>query len=57
MPVSRSDSEADLDDDACTMIERSISVSGRILSRVLDDLQKMGYVSRRLEEDAPVAAL
>jgi DNA-binding HxlR family transcriptional regulator len=37
-------------------LKRSTDASGRTLSRVLDDLQEMGYVSRRLEEDAPVAA-
>jgi DNA-binding HxlR family transcriptional regulator len=37
-------------------LKRSTGASGRTLSRVLDDLQEMGYVSRRLEEDTPVAA-
>jgi DNA-binding HxlR family transcriptional regulator len=37
-------------------LKRSTDASGRTLSRVLDDLQEMGYVSRRLEEDTPVAA-
>jgi len=84
MPVPKSDSEAELSDDACNVIDslsqlgskwrlvvlydlqqgekrfnelkRSTGASGRTLSRVLDDLQEMGHVSRRLEEDAPVAA-
>ncbi|MFB6107242.1 MAG: winged helix-turn-helix transcriptional regulator [Haloplanus sp.] len=36
-------------------LKRSTGASSRTLSRVLDDLQEMGFVSRRLEEDAPVA--
>ncbi|WP_232685950.1 winged helix-turn-helix transcriptional regulator [Halobacterium zhouii] len=36
-------------------LKRSTSASSRTLSRVLDDLQEMGFVDRRLEEDAPVA--
>ncbi|QZP39401.1 winged helix-turn-helix transcriptional regulator [Halobaculum magnesiiphilum] len=36
-------------------LKRSTGASSRTLSRVVDDLQEMGYVSRRLEEDAPVA--
>lgn len=36
-------------------LERSTSASSRTLSRVLDDLQEMNFVDRRLEEDAPVA--
>jgi DNA-binding HxlR family transcriptional regulator len=36
-------------------LKRSTSASSRTLSRVLDDLQEMGFVHRRLEEDAPVA--
>lgn len=36
-------------------LKRSTDASSRTLSRVLDDLQEMGFVSRRLEEDAPVA--
>ena len=31
------------------------TASARTLSRVLDDLEEMGFVERRLEEDAPVA--
>jgi DNA-binding HxlR family transcriptional regulator len=36
-------------------LKRSTGASSRTLSRVLDDLQEMGFVDRRLEEDAPVA--
>lgn len=36
-------------------LKRSTSANSRTLSRVLDDLQEMGFVTRRLEEDAPVA--
>jgi len=36
-------------------LKRSTDASARTLSRVLDDLQESGFVSRRLEEDAPVA--
>ena len=36
-------------------LKRSTSASSRTLSRVLDDLGEMGFVNRRLEEDAPVA--
>ncbi|WP_174261579.1 winged helix-turn-helix transcriptional regulator [Halogeometricum borinquense] len=36
-------------------LKRSTGSSSRTLSRVLDDLQELGFVSRRLEEDAPVA--
>ncbi|WP_255149379.1 winged helix-turn-helix transcriptional regulator [Halorarius halobius] len=36
-------------------LKRSTDASSRTLSRVLDDLQEMGFVERRLEEDAPVA--
>lgn len=36
-------------------LKRSTDASSRTLSRVLDDLQEMEFVSRRLEEDAPVA--
>ncbi|QIB75997.1 helix-turn-helix transcriptional regulator [Halogeometricum borinquense] len=36
-------------------LKRSTGASSRTLSRVLDDLQEMGHVERRLEEDAPVA--
>ena len=36
-------------------LKRSTGSSARTLSRVLDDLQEMGFVDRRLEEDAPVA--
>jgi DNA-binding HxlR family transcriptional regulator len=36
-------------------LKRSTGASSRTLSRVLDDLQEMGFVTRRLEEDAPVA--
>jgi DNA-binding HxlR family transcriptional regulator len=36
-------------------LKRSTDASARTLSRVLDDLQETGYVTRRVEEDAPVA--
>ncbi|SMP23734.1 transcriptional regulator, HxlR family [Halobellus salinus] len=36
-------------------LRRSTDASSRTLSRVLDDLQELGFVNRRLEEDAPVA--
>ncbi|MFD1588753.1 winged helix-turn-helix transcriptional regulator [Halorientalis brevis] len=36
-------------------LKRSTDASSRTLSRVLDDLQEMGFVTRRMEEDAPVA--
>jgi len=36
-------------------LKRSTDASARTLSRVLDDLQELGFVDRRLEEDAPVA--
>ena len=36
-------------------LERSTGASSRTLSRVDDDLGEMGFVHRRLEEDAPVA--
>jgi len=36
-------------------LKRSTGASSRTLSRVLDDLQELGFVDRRLEEDAPVA--
>jgi len=37
-------------------LKRSTEASSRTLSRVLDDLEEMGFVARRLEEDAPVAS-
>jgi len=36
-------------------LKRSTDASARTLSRVLDDLQELGFVTRRVEEDAPVA--
>ena len=36
-------------------LKRSTDANARTLSRVLDDLQEMSFVERRLEEDAPVA--
>jgi DNA-binding HxlR family transcriptional regulator len=36
-------------------LKRSTDANSRTLSRVLDDLQEADLVSRRLEEDAPVA--
>ena len=37
-------------------LKQSTDANARTLSRVLDDLEEMGFVERRLEEDAPVAA-
>jgi len=36
-------------------LKRSTDASSRTLSRVLDDLQDVALVSRRIEEDAPIA--
>ena len=36
-------------------LKRSTDASSRTLSRVLDDLQGTDLVSRRIEEDAPIA--
>jgi DNA-binding HxlR family transcriptional regulator len=36
-------------------LKRSTGASSRTLSRVLDDLRESDFVTRRLEEDAPVA--
>ncbi|WP_084383858.1 winged helix-turn-helix transcriptional regulator [Halalkalicoccus paucihalophilus] len=36
-------------------LKRSTGTSSRTLSRIVDDLQELGYVSRRLEEGSPVA--
>ena len=36
-------------------LKRSTDANARTLSRVLDDLEEMSFVERRLEEDAPVA--
>ncbi len=36
-------------------LKRATGANARTLSRVLDDLGEMGFVNRRLEEDAPVA--
>ena len=36
-------------------LKRATDASARTLSRVLDDLQELGFVDRRIEEDAPVA--
>lgn len=36
-------------------LKRSTDASARTLSRVLDDLQELGFVDRRMEPDAPVA--
>ncbi len=36
-------------------LKRSIGANARTLSRVLADLQDLGLVERRVEEDAPVA--
>jgi DNA-binding HxlR family transcriptional regulator len=36
-------------------LKKSTDASSRTLSRVLDDLQEMGFVHRRMEEAAPVA--
>ncbi|QSG08795.1 winged helix-turn-helix transcriptional regulator [Halapricum desulfuricans] len=37
-------------------LKRATDASARTLSRVLDDLQEQGFVTRRLEEDAPIAS-
>ncbi|GAB3026530.1 winged helix-turn-helix transcriptional regulator [Natronobiforma cellulositropha] len=36
-------------------LKRATGANARTLSRVLDDLGEMGFVSRRIEEDAPIA--
>ncbi len=36
-------------------LKRSTGANARTLSRVLDDLGEMGFVERRIEEDAPIA--
>jgi len=36
-------------------LKRSTGASARTLSRVLDDLEDLAYVDRRLEEESPVA--
>jgi len=36
-------------------LKRSTGASARTLSRVLDDLEDLEYVDRRLEEESPVA--
>ncbi|QSW98603.1 winged helix-turn-helix transcriptional regulator [Haloterrigena alkaliphila] len=36
-------------------LKRSTDANARTLSRVLDDLGEMGFVERRIEEDAPIA--
>ena len=36
-------------------LKRSTGASSRTLSRVLDDLQDLGMVDRRIEEESPVA--
>jgi DNA-binding HxlR family transcriptional regulator len=36
-------------------LKRATGASARTLSRVLDDLQELGFVERRMEEAAPVA--
>ncbi len=36
-------------------LKESTDASSRTLSRVLDDLQELGLVNRRMEADAPVA--
>lgn len=36
-------------------LKRSTGASSRTLSRVLNDLQETEFITRRLEEDAPVA--
>ncbi len=36
-------------------LKRSTGANARTLSRVLDDLGEMGFVNRRIEEDAPIA--
>ncbi|MFC7046626.1 winged helix-turn-helix transcriptional regulator [Halobacteriaceae archaeon GCM10025711] len=36
-------------------LKRSTDANSRTLSRVLEDLSELGFVDRRMEEDAPVA--
>jgi DNA-binding HxlR family transcriptional regulator len=36
-------------------LKRSTDASSRTLSRVLDDLQGLGFVDRRVEADSPIA--
>lgn len=36
-------------------LKRSIDASSRTLSRVLEDLQELGFVDRRVEADSPIA--
>jgi DNA-binding HxlR family transcriptional regulator len=36
-------------------LKRATDASSRTLSRVLDDLQELGFITRRMEADAPVA--
>jgi DNA-binding HxlR family transcriptional regulator len=36
-------------------LKRATDANARTLSRVLDDLGEMGFVERRIEEDAPIA--
>ena len=36
-------------------LKRATGANARTLSRVLDDLGEMGFVDRRIEEDAPIA--
>ncbi|SDQ98661.1 winged helix-turn-helix transcriptional regulator [Natronobacterium texcoconense] len=36
-------------------LKRSTNANARTLSRVLDDLGEMGFVERRMEEEAPIA--
>ncbi|MCH7659302.1 MAG: helix-turn-helix transcriptional regulator [Euryarchaeota archaeon] len=36
-------------------IKRSTGASSRTLSRVLDDLNELGFVERRVEAEAPIA--
>ena len=36
-------------------LKRSTNASSRTLSRVLDDLEELGFVERRVESDSPIA--
>ncbi|WP_336344695.1 winged helix-turn-helix transcriptional regulator [Halalkalicoccus ordinarius] len=36
-------------------LKRSTDASSRTLSRVLEDLQELGFVERRVEADSPIA--
>jgi len=37
-------------------LKRAVEANSRTLSRVLDDLQELGFVTRRMEAESPVAS-